>query len=202
MPVTPYPLVPAAVGQQRPNIFLAAVSSSKPAPSTFTDPLYVVEPSRPNVYLTIPEFPAVHGDALPAAGATCVIQRSLDPTEPLRCLYWDGSFTSTAMNAPTTGMTSQSRSFGTTYQPNTTRPTMVIVTFIVPSSGANCFAKVLMDAANPPTTAIALAQTSSADASLVQNEIPVTFMVPAAFRYEFVVGAGSPTIASTFEMTL
>ncbi len=106
MPMTPYALIPHAVGQQRPQLFLAQVSASKPAPSSLTDPLYVVEPSRPNVSLTIPEFPAVHGDTLPAAGATCVIQRSTDPGEPLRCLYWDGSYaitplTSSAWIAPT-----------------------------------------------------------------------------------------------------
>lgn len=102
MPVSPLVLVPAAVGQQRPPIFLAQVSASKPPPSSFTSPLFVVEPSRPNVSLMVPSFPALHGGTLPTAGATCVIQRSNDPSEPLRCLHWDGSYT-TGPITPLTG---------------------------------------------------------------------------------------------------
>lgn len=99
-------------------------------------------------------------------------------------------------------MVSQARTLATTYQPSTSRPTLVIATFALnPIATAEYEAQVLMDSANPPTTAIATAAVTAGTVG-VNGFIPVTFWVPAGFFYKFLSVLGSPVVATVFEMTL
>src|ERR1035438_9997960 len=83
--------LPHAVGQQRPQIIYATVSANQPVPSSFSDPLHVVQPHAPTVFRTITDWPACHGSILPAAGADCICV--YDDQQTLRCIWWDSPLT-------------------------------------------------------------------------------------------------------------
>lgn len=66
------------------------VSSTHPAPATFTAPLYVVVPEHST---TVPLGPcdwgAIHGTTLPAQGAACVVV--FDEREVPVVVWWEGA---------------------------------------------------------------------------------------------------------------
>lgn len=106
------------------------------------------------------------------------------------------------MAKPEGAMKSQARVLGTAYQPSTTRPTFVLTVIELSAKAENAFAEVLMDSANPPTTAIAKIQDENANAATVKLQLPVAFLVPASFYYILKKGAGTVAIVTTFEYTL
>lgn len=101
-----------------------------------------------------------------------------------------------AMAVPQGGMVAQTRVLETAYQPNTLRPTFVIVN--ITETGSQF--QVLMDAANPPTTAIVTigGGAGGSDAMILSK----TFLVPPSYYYKFHAGVGSPAINTTFEYVL
>ena len=60
-----------APGQR--TIVDARVSALQPAPSVFTDPLFVVLDYDPDHAIQIDNWPALHGNTLPALGATVTL---------------------------------------------------------------------------------------------------------------------------------
>lgn len=110
-----------------------------------------------------------------------------------------------ALANPQAVMSSQTRAFGTAYQPNAYRPTFVIVNIQIDQSDQTGTVHVLMDASDPPTTAIAvLSQGNTVSSAGVNLGACVSFLVPPAFYYELSeVSAGNSTsITSVYEMTL
>lgn len=87
-------LVPAAVGQGRPQIIPAVVApntSRTPLPTSFTDPLFVVNPADDTVFWEIADWTVDHGGTLPEAGAAAAL--FYDSAGALRCVWWDGVYT-------------------------------------------------------------------------------------------------------------
>lgn len=78
--------------------------------------------------------------------------------------------------------------FGTTYQPSTTRATLVMATIL---GAANVQASINMGNVSPPTTRIAIVGGSSWPSAWTT----VTFVVPAGYYYRLVADLGSPNIA-------
>ena len=98
----PLALIQGALGQPSPTIIWGVVSSSQPAPTSFSQPLYVVRPAwNPDYNWTVVDWPACHGNALPTQGAECLLL--IDTANNLRCVWWDGT---TPHAASTTGTTS------------------------------------------------------------------------------------------------
>lgn len=80
--------------------------------------------------------------------------------------------------------------FGTTYQPSTTRATLVMATIL---GAANVQASINMGSVSPPTTRIAIVGGSSWPSAWET----VTFIVPAGYYYRLVADLGSPNIAGS-----
>lgn len=76
----------------RSQIQEATVSTRKPAPSSHTDPLYVVPAWRTDgsVLWKIDRWPALHGATLPAQGAECWVIFS--DARNMAVLWWDGTY--------------------------------------------------------------------------------------------------------------
>jgi hypothetical protein len=91
--------LPNAVSPQRPQIVYATVSKNQPAPRSFTDPLYVVEPHDPNGFKVIVDWIA---RSLPQAGDDVTLITDFQRT--IRAVVW---------NATTAPTVSGSRSGGT-----------------------------------------------------------------------------------------
>lgn len=86
----PLALLPNAVSQPRVQIIAGKVSPNMPAPATFNDPLYVVRPNwRPDYYWAVADWPACHGNTLPAQGTDCLL--ALDEQGGLWVLHWKGT---------------------------------------------------------------------------------------------------------------
>ncbi len=100
--------------------------------------------------------------------------------------------------------TSVARAFGTAYQPNAGRTTLVVASFSLQEAVQTDTIAVQMDASNPPTTAIATVQFSESDATGAVPVIPCTFLVPAGFFYRFTLtlSQGIHSVVSTYEYTL
>lgn len=103
--------------------------------------------------------------------------------------------------APSTGVSLPTRVMETAYQPNALRPTLVIATFASNAVSTDNNVKVLMDAANPPTTDIAEWENDPSSTTVYQRGA-VTFLVPAGYYYKFHVSIGTVNIPITSEMTL
>lgn len=66
----------------------AKVSPRQPAPSSFSDPLFVVFDYDPDTALTINQWPAIHGATLPAIGADVLLAH--DSNNNWRIIWWAG----------------------------------------------------------------------------------------------------------------
>jgi hypothetical protein len=89
------------------------------------------------------------------------------------------------------------RSLNTTYQPSTASPVLVVITIIMSvSNSAKGYILVKVGSDNPPTQVIARPLLYSYGAQAEAVYIPITFLVPKAFRYRLdsVVVQGSPTL--------
>jgi len=93
-------LVPGAVGQQRPQIISAVISSTQPAPASYADPLFVVNPAQPDNFWRVDDWTVDHGGTLPQQGAACAL--FYDYTGTLRCIWWEGQYSPPAPE-PVTG---------------------------------------------------------------------------------------------------
>jgi hypothetical protein len=94
----PLAFLPNAVSQPQQKIIWGQVSTNQPAPTSFSQPLYVTRPAwNPDYNWTITDWPACHGSTLPAQGAECML--IIDTANNLRCVWWDGT-------APTAASTS------------------------------------------------------------------------------------------------
>jgi hypothetical protein len=83
-------LVPNAVGQPRATRIYGQVSTHKPAPSNFSDPVYVVIPQWHDTYFyQFNDWPADHGNTLPAQGADCLIE--IDDQRNMWLVRWKGA---------------------------------------------------------------------------------------------------------------
>ena len=92
---------------------------------------------------------------------------------------------------------------GTPYQPSTTRPTLITVTFNLNVTNSNSVVEIRMDSANPPVTVIGRSALTNANAAQIQTITPISFLVPTGFWYEFVnVGSVVATIERTCEYSL
>lgn len=97
---SPLNLAQGAVGQARPDILYGQVSTSQPAPTSFSSPLYVVFPQwDPDYFWQFTDWPASHGSTLPAQGATVVVVR--DDQQNLRVVWWDSPTTAFAATSIT-----------------------------------------------------------------------------------------------------
>ena len=84
-------LIPNAVGQAEPTQLYGEVSTTYPAPQSFSDPLYVVQPDwNPTAVFTILDWPALYGAALPMPGVECLLE--YDNQRNLRCTWWNGVY--------------------------------------------------------------------------------------------------------------
>lgn len=91
--------LPNAVGQSRPQIIPAVVANNTtrtPLPTSYNDPLYVVNPSSEDNFWVVSDWTVDHGGNLPAAGAACAL--FYDSNGVLRCVWWDGLYISPPMN--------------------------------------------------------------------------------------------------------
>jgi len=76
MPINPaLTLIPNATSQPAPAVLYGTVSANQPAPSSFADPLYVVEPHAPASFQTFAQWPQCNGSTLPVAGDGVVFVR-------------------------------------------------------------------------------------------------------------------------------
>lgn len=75
----------------QPRLVEARVSSLQPAPSSFTDPLFVVEDHDPDHAYRITNWPALHGTRKPAVNALVILSFVGDQRTP-RVIYWDGVY--------------------------------------------------------------------------------------------------------------
>lgn len=75
----------------QPQIAYATVSTLQPAPSTFTDPLFVVLDYDPDGAHKFENWPAVHGGTLPTLGADVLL--IIDDNGSKRVAWWDGQYT-------------------------------------------------------------------------------------------------------------
>ncbi len=83
--------VTQAVGQHPSNPVYAEVDVRKPAPNSFSDPLWVVFPDwNSEIPFPCDNWPAIHGQTLPATGAPCMV--AFDNHNNLRVLWWDGQY--------------------------------------------------------------------------------------------------------------
>lgn len=83
-------LAAGAAGQPRPRIVYGEVSTAQPAPASFAAPLHVVIPGwRADYFWTILNWPALHGNTLPAQGAACLL--AFDDRRNLWCVSWEGA---------------------------------------------------------------------------------------------------------------
>jgi hypothetical protein len=106
--------------------------------------------------------------------------------------------------------TNPSRTVGSTYQPNTANPTLVIATIglSAPASGGVGAAGILTDPYSPPTGTIAAVDlTNGTPSGGMNSTIPVTFIVPAGWYYQIAnlsSGGGTVTLyyGTVIEMTL
>lgn len=83
-----------AVGRAGEKIILTTLSTVQPAPSSFTDPLYVVPPWSPNIFWQIDDWAPIHGAALPQPGTACVLIE--DDYGNRRCVWWAGLYVAAA----------------------------------------------------------------------------------------------------------
>jgi hypothetical protein len=104
-------------------------------------------------------------------------------------LYLSTMPASTSFNQPT-------RSIGVSYQPNTTHATLVVLSM---QMAAGDTAGVHVSASSPASAGVLVAYLQSPTSSIY---MPCTFIVPAAWYYAVVVGAGSPSISVTNELPL
>lgn len=87
----PLALIPNAASQAQQQLIWGQVSTSQPAPASFTSPLYVTRPRwSTDYYWALTNWPACHGATLPAAGAECLL--TIDTAGNLRCVWWDGRY--------------------------------------------------------------------------------------------------------------
>lgn len=84
---SPYDLLPNS-RPHRTQIEDATISASQPAPASFTDPLYVVPAWNGQIFWQIDDWGAIHGSALPAQGAACLVVVSNTGTR--RVIWWAG----------------------------------------------------------------------------------------------------------------
>jgi hypothetical protein len=118
---------------------------------------------------------------------------------------WQAVSATGALNAPTGAMTSPARALATTYQPNTSRPTLVITTVYMDALSSTVVGvDVLMDASSPPTTKIAQLVTYPVSGGEELCLMPVTFIVPVSCYYRFNTraGASAPSALYTYEYAL
>jgi hypothetical protein len=79
-------------GEPGQQVVSGIVSSERPAPASFTDPLYIVVPSHSaEIAIEFVYWPAIHGATLPVAGTLVTLGH--DETGTYRVLGWDGSHT-------------------------------------------------------------------------------------------------------------
>lgn len=106
-------LLPAAVGQSGPVIIHAEVGI--PAPTAFTDPLYVILPDwSVDIPLTITDWPAAHGDTLPLVGDT--VDVLVNNRGEYRCVGWTGLMTFPTQSSQTYYLTPTSSDVSGDYQ--------------------------------------------------------------------------------------
>lgn len=85
-------LLPAAVGQTRPDLVQTVVcddTAATPVPASFTDPLHVKVPHRTDYHWTIDDWPAEHGATLPAAGTAVLLAIDFNQRE-IWVVRWKG----------------------------------------------------------------------------------------------------------------
>lgn len=91
----PLSLVAGAVGQAPERLIYGEIAPNNPAcplPTTFNQPLYVVMADWDRtVFWKVTNWPCIHGNTLPAAGAECLL--IYDNRRNLRCVWWDGVHT-------------------------------------------------------------------------------------------------------------
>lgn len=77
-----------APGQRQ--VVYGNVSRLQPAPSDFTDPLFVTLPFNPTHAYRVMNWPVIHGATLPALGADVLV--IFDDRKTVRVPWWDGVF--------------------------------------------------------------------------------------------------------------
>lgn len=88
--------LPNAASQTQQTISFGMVDPRMPAPTSFDDPLYVIQPDWSSDYFFIINgWPAIHGVTLPAQGAEVLMIK--DPRMNWRVVWWDGSYTSESL---------------------------------------------------------------------------------------------------------
>lgn len=95
--------------------------------------------------------------------------------------------------------TKPTRALGTVYQPNTSRPTLVVATFRFEVNANTATVQVKVDATATPT--VILEEPLLNSTGSVISQIPVTFEVPTGFRYLFTNASsgGAASLVSVYE---
>ena len=92
-------LVLPAVSQAEPNTIQSKVcanTAATPAPSSFTDPLYVEVPHRPTFhYPPFTDWPACHGSTLPDAGDVVLLEQDYNKRK-----WWVARWEGTTVTSP------------------------------------------------------------------------------------------------------
>lgn len=81
-------MFPSAPGQR--PVCYGQVSGRQPAPSSFTDPLFVVLPHDTDYAERIDDWPVIHGATLPALGADVLV--AIDERNNWRVVWWQGIY--------------------------------------------------------------------------------------------------------------
>lgn len=85
-------LMPHALSQGKPSQIYGELSTVRPAPRQFTDPMFVIIPEwNPDLVFTVSSWPALYGATLPSAGAECLLE--FDDQSNLRVTWWNGVYT-------------------------------------------------------------------------------------------------------------
>ena len=84
----PADFYPRAPGQR--PLAHGTISTRQPAPTAFTDPVYVVLDHDPDDAVRVVNWPVIHGATLPSPGADVLI--GFDEYKTPHVLHWDGVY--------------------------------------------------------------------------------------------------------------